>query len=154
MPEVRPTPYGVFNYLVNLNDGTEGTVEGGFSEVSGLNAEVTVAEYRNGNAKVNYVQKIPAIHKSGDVTLKRGVIGTKNLYVWLEQARAGDLNAKRNIQIKLKSESPNSGPVVVWNLFAAMPIKWTGPTLTAKGGTDVAMEELVLSVEHITQSTD
>ncbi len=154
MPEVRPTPYGVFNYLVNIGDGTEGTVEGGFSEVSGLNAEVTVAEYRNGNAKVNYVQKIPAIHKSGDVTLKRGVIGSKNLYVWLEQARAGDLAAKRDVQIKLKSEDPNSGPVVTWNLFSAMPIKWTGPTLTAKGGTDVAMEELVLSVEHITQSTD
>jgi hypothetical protein len=30
-----------------------------------------------------------------------------------------------------------------------MPMKWTGPTLTAKGGGDVAMEELVLSVEKI-----
>jgi hypothetical protein len=42
--------------------------------------------------------------------------------------------------------------VVTWKLFNAMPIKWTGPTLTAKGGTDVAMEELVLAVEHIEQS--
>jgi hypothetical protein len=33
-----------------------------------------------------------------------------------------------------------------------MPIKWTGPSLTAKGGSDVAMEELVLSVETIVQS--
>jgi hypothetical protein len=30
-----------------------------------------------------------------------------------------------------------------------MPIKWTGPTLAAKGGADVAMEELVLSAEKI-----
>jgi phage tail-like protein len=151
MAELRDTPYGVFNFLVNLGDGTEGEVQGGFSEVSGLNAEVTIAEYRNGNAKVNYVSKVPAIHKSGDVTLKRGVIGAENIYNWLDQIRNGDVKAKRNIEIKLISED-RAGTVVSWKLINAMPIKWTGPTLTAKGGSDVAMEELVLSVEHIEQA--
>jgi len=153
MAELRDTPYSVFNFLVNLGDGTEGDVQGGFSEVSGLNAEVTVAEYRNGNAPVNYVTKIPAINKAGDVTLKRGVIGAQNLYAWLNQIRAGDVNAKRNVEIKLKNEDPTSqGAVVTWKLINAMPIKWTGPTLTAKGGSDVAIEELVLAVESIEQS--
>jgi phage tail-like protein len=153
MPELRETPYSAFNYLVNLGDGTEGEVTGGFSEVSGLNAEVTVAEYRNGNAPVSYVTKVPGIHKAGDVTLKRGVIGAQNLYDWLELARSGDLSAKRNVEVKLKNENASSsGAVVTWKLFNAMPIKWTGPTLTAKGGTDVAMEELVLAVEYIEQS--
>lgn len=153
MAQLRDTPYGVFNYLVNLDDGTEGEVQGGFSEVSGLNAEVTVAEYRNGNESVNYVRKIPAIHKAGDVTLKRGVIGAENIYSWLEQIRGGDVTAKRDVVIKLKSEDPgSSSAVVTWKLVKAMPIKWTGPTLTAKGGSDVAMEELVLSVETIIQS--
>jgi len=81
MAQYRETPYSVFNYLVNLDDGTESDIAGGFSEVSGLNAEVTVAEYRNGNAQVNYVTKVPAVHKAGDVTLKRGVVGAENLYV-------------------------------------------------------------------------
>jgi phage tail-like protein len=152
MAVFRDTPYGVFNYLVNLGDGSEGEVQGGFSEVSGLNAEVTVAEYRNGNSAANYVTKIPAIHKAGDVTLKRGVIGADNIYSWLDQIRAGDVKAKRNVEIKLRSEDPTSqGAVVSWKLINAMPIKWTGPTLTAKGGSDVAMEELVLAVEHIEQ---
>ena len=153
MAQFRETPYSVFNYLVNLDDGTEGEFMGGFSEVSGLNAEVTVAEYRNGNAQVNYVTKIPAVHKAGDVTLKRGVIGADNIYSWLDQIRAGDVGAKRTVLIKLKSEDPtSSSAVVTWKLIRAMPIKWTGPTLTAKGGSDVAMEELVLSVEHIEQA--
>ncbi|MGZ0078078.1 phage tail protein [Methylomonas sp. YC3] len=153
MATYRETPYGVFNYLVNLGDGSEGEVQGGFSEVSGLNAEVTVAEYRNGNEAVNYVRKIPAINKAGDVTLKRGVIGADNIYNWLEQIRGGDVTAKRDVVIKLKSEDPTSASAVVtWKLVRAMPIKWTGPTLTAKGGSDVAMEELVLSVETIIQS--
>ncbi len=151
MAELRETPYGVFNFLVNLGDGTEGEVQGGFAEVSGLNAEITVAEYRNGNAKTNYVSKVPAIHKAGDVTLKRGVIGAENIYNWLDQIRAGDVKAKRNVVINLVSED-RSGTVLSWKLINAMPIKWTGPTLTAKGGSDVAMEELVLSVEHIEQS--
>jgi phage tail-like protein len=152
MAELRETPYGVFNYLVNLGDGSEATVLGGFSEVSGLNAEVTIAEYRSGNAKTNYVTKIPAITKAGDVTLKRGVIGAGNIYAWLQQVRQGDVNAKRNVQVKLRDENPaNTSAVVTWKLIGAMPIKWTGPTLTAKGGNDVAIEELVLAVEHIEQ---
>lgn len=150
MAEQRDTPYSVFNYLVDLGDGADGVVAG-FSEVSGLNAEVTIAEYRNGNAKTNYVTKIPAIHKTGDVTLKRGVIGADNIYSWLEQVRQGDVTAKRDVAISLASEVPGSGPVVTWRLKSAMPIKWTGPTLTAKGGNDVAIEELVLAVEHIEQ---
>jgi len=152
MAQFRETPYGVFNYLVNLDDGTEGEIAGGFSEVSGLNAEVTVAEYRNGNSPVNYVNKVLALAKAGDVTLKRGVIGAGNIYEWLEEIRGGNVSAKRDVTIKLKNEDPtSSAAVVTWKLRGAMPIKWTGPTLTAKGGSDVAMEELVLSVEHIEQ---
>jgi hypothetical protein len=36
-----------------------------------------------------------------------------------------------------------------WTLHNAMPLKYTGPTLAGKGGGDVAMEELVLSVEEL-----
>jgi phage tail-like protein len=57
------------------------------------------------------------------------------------------------VEVKLKSEDPTSqSAVVTWKLINAIPIKWTGPTLTAKGGSDVAIEELVLAVEHIEQS--
>jgi phage tail-like protein len=71
----------------------------------------------------------------------------------LEQVRNGDVNAKRNVEVKLTDENPaNQSAVVTWKLINAMPIKWTGPTLTAKGGNDVAMEELVLAVEFIEQS--
>ena len=146
----RETPYSAFNFLVEIEAGQGQEVTAGFAEVSGLNAEVTVAEYRNGNASSNYVTKVPGIHKAGDVTLKRGVIGATNLYDWLEQARAGSLDAKRNIVVKLLSED-RADTVVSWKLRGVLPIKWTGPTLTAKGGGDVAMEEMVLSVETLEQ---
>jgi len=151
MAQMRETPYAAFNFLVELQPGQGKEVQAGFSEVSGLNAEVTVAEYRAGNSTVNYVHKLPGIHKAGDVTLKRGVIGAKNLYEWLEASRSGRIkDAKREIVIKLLSED-RADTVVSWKLRGAMPIKWTGPTLTAKGGGDVAIEELVLSVETVEQ---
>ncbi len=152
MPTFRETPYSAFNFLVEIGDGQETDVVGGFSEVSGLNAEVTVAEYRAGNAKVNYVTKVLGIHKSGDVTLKRGLIGATNFWDWLKLARDGDLTAKREaVTIKLLSED-RANTVTTWILRGVTPIKWTGPTLTAKGGGDVAMEEVVLSVEVVEES--
>ena len=148
----RATPYSAFNFLVELESGKGKEPASGFSEVSGLNAEITVAEYRNGNAATNYVTKLPGIHKSGDVTLKRGVIGSKDIWDWIKAVRAGDLDeAKRNVVIKLQDEQRES-TVVTWTLVGAMPIKFTGPTLNAKGGGDVAMEELVLSVEEINEA--
>ena len=38
-------------------------------------------------------------------------------------------------------------PVRTWLLRGCIPMKYTGPTLAGKGGSDVAMEELVLSAE-------
>ncbi|QEY16893.1 phage tail protein [Cellvibrio sp. KY-GH-1] len=149
----RPTPYSAFNFLVGIEGIDETADVGGFSEVSGLNAEVTIAEYRAGNAKVNYVTKVLGINKSGDVTLKRGVMGAQNIYEWLNAARAGDIKAKKaSVTIKLLNEQRDEQPVVTWTLKGVTPIKWTGPTLTAKGGGDVAIEELVMSVEYIEQS--
>jgi len=55
MPTFRDTPYGAFNFVVALGgaqgDGSEGTIIGGFSDVSGLGVDVSYAEYRNGNEK-------------------------------------------------------------------------------------------------------
>ena len=84
--------------------------------------------------------------------VKRGIIGAQNLYEWINATRTGDIaGAKRNVVIKLLDEKRSDTPVVSWTLRGAMPSKWTGPTLTAKGGGDVAMEELVLSVEQVDQ---
>lgn len=144
----RTTPYGAFNFLVNLNGPVgEGEPLGGFSDVSGLNTELTVAEYRNGNDKLNHVRKIPGVHKVGDVTLKRGLVNSKDIWEWITESRTKGFAAKRNVVITLLDET--GAPVQKWVLGGVLPLKYTGPTLAAKGGGDVAMEELVLSSESI-----
>ncbi|PWV65778.1 phage tail protein [Plasticicumulans acidivorans] len=151
MPVFRETPYSAFNFLVEIEPGIGREVRAGFSDVAGLNNEMTVAEYRAGNSPVNHVQKLPGIYKAGDVTLKRGVIGAADLWEWITATREGHLDlAKRTVVISLLAEN-REDVVVRWKLQRAMPLKWTGPTLAGKGGGDVAIEELVLSVESLDQ---
>ena len=137
----RDTPYGAFNFTVSFDGGE---TFGGFSDVSGIGTELTLMEYRQGNDKENRVRKIPALHKASDVTLKRGIMGQVNFWQWIEITRT-DPTHKRNVNITLQDEQRN--PVLKWQLVNARPMKWTGPTLAAKGGSDVAMEELVIAAE-------
>jgi phage tail-like protein len=147
MPD-RTTPYGAFNFLVNLNGPLgEDQPLGGFSDVSGLSTEITMAEYRNGNAKPNHVMKVPGIHKVGDVTLKRGLVSSRDLWDWISASRTDGVKARRTVVITLLDEAHN--PVEKWTLGGVVPMKYTAPTLAAKGGGDVAMEELVLSAESL-----
>jgi phage tail-like protein len=81
MPIERDRPYSAFNFLVQLGTGADTTnVKAGFQEVSGLSVEVTVQEYRPGNHPFNTTIKVTGMHKIGDVTLKRGLIGSTDLY--------------------------------------------------------------------------
>ncbi len=143
MPVERP-PYGAFNFVVKF-DGDE--IFGGFQEVSGLNTEITMSEYRNGNEPLNHVRKVPGMHKVGDVTLKRGIINSRSLWQWISAVRASGYSAKKNLVVTLRAE--DGSDVESWKLTSVAPMKYTGPTLNAKQSTDVAMEELVLSVEGI-----
>ncbi len=153
MPTQRDNPYPAFNYLVSLGgdqgSGDEGQIVGGFSDVSGLGFEVQYADYRNGNEKVNTVRKVQNTFTVEDVVLKRGLIGSADLFTWLKDVREGDIDP-RVVTVTLLDEARNA--VSTWKLQKAQPKKWTGPTLAAKGGTEVAMEELTLVHEGIEYS--
>lgn len=145
MATERNRPYSAFNYLVDLGggDGTD-NARAGFQEVTGLGVEITMQEYRAGNDPRSAPIKIAGLHKIPDVTCKRGVLGAVDLLSWLDQVRRGE-DARRTVTIQLQSED-RTAIAMTWILEGAQPMKYTGPSLSGKG-TDVAMEELVLSVE-------
>jgi phage tail-like protein len=142
----RDHPYSQFNFRVSWDGLGERTVEAGFQEVSGIGTEITVAEYRPGNYSQNSSMKVNGTHKVTDVTLKRGVIGNNDLYVWINDVRNGTTNFK-TVTIKLMAEDRETA-VMQWKLTNARPMKYTGPSLNGKG-TDLAIEELVLASERI-----
>ena len=147
MAVLRDKPYVQFNFLVNLGDGNTDGAEAGFQECSNIGMEVTVAEYRRGNDKENSVRKITGLNKATDVTLKRGVIGSLNLYNWLNDIRNGNQNAERTVIIQLQNED-HTEVVQTWKLLRARIIKHVSGPMNARG-TDVAMEELTLAYERL-----
>lgn len=147
----RDNPYGAFNFRVTIDrigGGNPAAIAAGFQEISGLGMEVTIAEYRNGNELENHVRKMNGLAKANDVTLKRGVIGVTDFFAWIKEVRDGNQAVRSTVTIELLDEA-RTGAVMTWKLTNARPMKYTGVTLNAKTGTDVAMEELVLSCEKI-----
>jgi phage tail-like protein len=144
----RERPYSVFNFLVTIDGGSSpDAVEAGFQEVGGLGMEITVQEYRPGNYPINSPMKVTGVHKVTDISLKRGVIGTLDLFSWLKEVRDGSQSSRRRVVIELQNED-HTATVMTWTLAEARPIKYTGPAFNGKG-TDVAIEELVLAVEAV-----
>src|SRR5690348_2109362 len=111
----RTSPLPAYNFTVDLA-GPRGPNEplGGFSDVSGLETDIHISEYRNGNEVEPHVRKIPGSHKVGDVTLKRGVVNSSDLWAWITAARTGGVTAQRNVVITLRDEAGK--PIQQWKL--------------------------------------
>ena len=108
---------------------------------------MTVAEYRNGNAKENNPIKITGLTKASDVTLKRGVIGALDLFNWLNEIRNAGVTTLRTVIIKLQNED-HTQVVMTWKLLRARIVKHSSGPFNANSG-DVAMEEMVLAYERL-----
>jgi phage tail-like protein len=144
---LRDRPYAQFNFLVDLGTGNTEGPEAGFQECSEIEMSVDVIEYRAGNEKENNVRKLTGLARMKDVTLRRGIIGSLDLYTWLDQVRNGDEGAYRTVTIQLQNED-HTATVMTWKLRRARIVKHTSGPLNAKG-TDVAMEELTLAYERL-----
>jgi phage tail-like protein len=136
----RIDPYKNFQFLVQI----DGVSQAGFLECTGLASEISVIEYREGS-DVNAIRKLPGRVSFHDVTLKRGVTNSRELYDWHLAALQGQVD-RRNVAILLLDEAGNE--VVRWRVLNAWPRKWEGPDLNAKGN-DVAVETLTLTCEGI-----
>jgi phage tail-like protein len=147
MPVQRDNPYADFNFLVDLQDGDPAGVQAGFMEVSGLAMSVSVIEYRNGNDVINAPRKLPGLAHTPEVRLRRGVVGSNNLFAWLQSVANGQ-RAYRNVTIKLQSED-HAQVVQSWKLTNAIPVRYGGPNLAATVDA-VAIEELVLACQWLT----
>jgi phage tail-like protein len=119
----------------------------GFSEVSGLNIENKVIEYRDGVSPQYSKIKMPGMREFSNITLKRGVFkGDNDFYVWLNTISLNTVE-RRDLTIILLNESHE--PVVVWKVHNAWPIKVQSTDLKADGS-EVAIEQVDLAHEGLT----
>ncbi len=140
-PAGRVDPYRKFNFIVEI-DGIQAAA---FAEVSGLESETAVVEYRTGADA--FVRKLPGLTKYSNVVLKRGVTRDADLWNWRKAVIDGNVE-RRNGSIVLLDDDRNA--VVRWNFFQGWISKWVGPTLNAKGN-EVAIETIEIAHEGLTR---
>jgi len=119
----------------------------GFTEVSGLNIENKVIEYRDGLLPEYSKIKMPGMREYSNITLKRGVFGGDNeFYDWLNTISMNTVT-RRDITISLLNEKHE--PVIVWKVHNAFPIKVQSTDLKGDGN-EVAIEQLDIAHEGLT----
>jgi phage tail-like protein len=135
-------PLAGFNFL--LESG--GVLRAGFSEITGLNSESDVIEYRTGADDFTN-RKLPGMKKFGNVTLKGGVAASpdQDLISWRNAVMIGDVQ-RLDVSIILLDEQRNEQ--VRYNLRAAWPSKWVGPDLKG-GASEIAIEQLEIAHEGV-----
>jgi phage tail-like protein len=132
----RKDPYLSFRFLVEI----QGLIVGGFSEVSGLQAETETEDIPEGGVN-DYVHKLPKITKYPNITLKRGITDSDALWNWHQDVVKGIIKRKSGFIILLDGEGNEKWR---WSFERAYPVKWTGPELRADGNT-VAVESIELA---------
>jgi phage tail-like protein len=140
MAPPRRDPYKVFKFRVEI----DGLTSAAFSEVSGLDSETVVIEYRTGS-EPNSVRKLPGLTKYPNIVLKRGITQDAELWNWRQRVVDGDVD-RRNGSIILQDDSGQDQ--VRWNFRNGWPCKLQGPHLNAHGN-DVAIETLEISHEGL-----
>jgi len=140
VPAARHDPHPKFQFTVEI----DGMVSSSFKSVSGLDFEIEVIEYRDGNEPTT-VRKLPGLTKFDVVSLTRGFTGNRDLWDWIRSISQGSLD-RRNVGIVLLDATMQ--PVLRWTLRNAMPTKYVGPTLDASDN-EVMIETLVLVHEGL-----
>ncbi len=118
----------------------------GFTEVSGLDVESEVVEYRDGASREYSKLKMPGLQKYSNITLKRGTFKSDNEYFnWWNTVQLNTIE-RRDITISLLNEEHE--PVVTWKVKNAWPTKVQSTDLKADGN-EVAIESIELVHEGL-----
>lgn len=138
----KKDPYLSFRFLLEI----DGLINGGFSEVTGLQAEVETEDYQEGGGN-EYVHKLLKGTKYPNITLKRGITDSDILWKWHQEVVNGKIERK-NIRIIVLDYDGDEK--LRWEFAEAHPIKWTGPDFRADNNS-VAIEALELVHQGITK---
>lgn len=140
---IWPTP----KFYFQVQFGDTGTAA--FQEVSGLDMESDVIEYRDSNSPPFSTIHMPGLKKASDITLKKGMFKDDTaLFDWFNQVKMNAI-VRKTVTISLMDESGN--PTMTWTLANAYPIKITGTDVNSQGS-EVAVEEIVLAHEGLTMA--
>jgi len=137
---VRNDPLRNFRFRLEIG----GISEAHFSEVTGFDISTDAIDYREGD-KATHVTKLPGLNKFGNVTLKRGITDSMDLYNWYRDVVAGKIQRQTVAIVVLDELGKDKAR---FDIREAWPIKYDPMDLNAKGN-DVSIETMELVNEGI-----
>ena len=118
-----------------------------FQEVSGLDVETQIIEYRHGDNPVFSPIKMPGLAQYGNITMKKGVFVSDNkFWDWYNQIM---MNTIKRVPVTISLLDEAGAPTMVWTLTNAWPTKITSTDMTSEGN-EVAVEEIEIVHEGLT----
>jgi phage tail-like protein len=137
----RHDPVLAFCFAVEIS----GLLVAGFSEVSGLQAEIEVQEYREGGVNGYVHKRAGPVKYTSNLTLKKGITDSTELWSWYRDVMNGRIQRKPVDVVLMNSAGEEWRR---WKLQNAYPVKWTGPDMKA-AASEVAVETLELAHEGL-----
>ncbi|MBI4574784.1 MAG: phage tail protein [Planctomycetes bacterium] len=133
-------------FLLEINGitGDPKNVVGGFTKISGGNAECEVQEYAQGNDP--HKRKRPGRKTYSNLVLEGGYTNDDFLWKWWEKVLKGETDIYRDGSVILLDDTGNE--VGRWNFFESWPCKWDGPELDAESDA-IMVEKVELAIERL-----
>jgi phage tail-like protein len=135
-------PVAKFYFEVEF-DGDLGSIS--FQEVSGLDHETEVIEYRHGDSPEFSKKKRAGMVKWPNIVMKKGIFEEDSrlteyfMAIYEDKNFYHDADTRVDFTINLLNEQAE--PVMTWNVVRAIPVKLSGTDLKSEGN-EVAVETI------------
>jgi phage tail-like protein len=120
-------------------------IAAGFQEVTGLESTIEIHSYNEGGRN-DFTHKFATSTNFGNITFKRGVALTDELWAWYQRVRRGSFGVRRNITIAHLDYAGNAA--WLWSVLRALPAKYTGPSWNSSQSS-LAIESLEVAHEGL-----
>lgn len=147
--ETVTAPFSAFNFKIEINvDGEPDSLcSAAFSECSGLEMTMEPKLIREGGNNNQPIRLIGPV-SYGQLTLKRGMTSSFDLWDWFERVVApGGGNVRANCVVVMMAPDGKTEQVC-FELTNCLPIKMSAPSLNAKDG-QLAIEEIQVAYEML-----
>lgn len=137
-----------FHFRVEFHD-LEGATDNDvrFQEVSGLDAELSTEELKEGGEN-RFTHRLPQPSKYSNLVLKRGLMTDSGLIGWFRDAIESFVFEPRMVSVTLLDEESNA--LMAWNFVNAYPLKWSVSNLDANKN-EVVVDTVELAYQHFTK---
>lgn len=141
----NPWPVPKFHFKVTF--GNIGVID--FQEVSGLDSEHDVIEYRAGTWQPWSVVKQPGLRKFTDVTFKKGMFKADTTLFDYFMSVTMNVIERQQVTIELLDEEGKT--LFIWTLKNAWPMKVSSTDLNAQAS-EISIEEITLAHEGLSMA--